>query len=461
MNIYSYLILSCYRNRDDVFLIENDSTYTYTDLLEAIIAQKDSFDLQSNLNEVSTIDVLEGNAFSLTVILMLAFSTGKHLRIKNRTNVSSDNQHEYCCIDSKLYHIEKKTYDETEIQKFLTKTILNDQSENFKLSLFSSGSSSGQPTEMVASSKNIFFSLMSISSVLKYNNFSRIGFCTPLSFDYSLYQILMSLSAGASVVYYDFREYVHRVFIKFSEHNASCLALIPAILKHYIIARENNALLIAAEKITLTGEVFTQQLYDRCKKVLPGTHIITMYGITECKRISIMPLSCCAVDSQCCGISIPGVSIAVRDLNNSTISFQGTGECVVRGDNVLLGYSQSGPCRFSETEESRMLFTGDRVILTAEGYVYFEGRESEMIKINGIRIDTKPLIKSVVDNFSLKIKLKTFENIVQVCSSHICENKEALEFFIKRYIHDNHGMTIRGVEFKQVNNSFLNYNLKE
>ncbi|EXU76299.1 hypothetical protein BG55_06295 [Erwinia mallotivora] len=460
MNIYSYLILSCYRNRDNVFLIENDSTYTYNDLLGAIISQKKRFISQINEEGINRVDILEGNAFSLTVFLMLALSAGIHLRIKNRTSAAS-NQLDNGCIDSRTYQTDKNCYDETEIQKFLTETIINDKSEHFRLSLFSSGSSSGQPTEMIASSKNLFFSLMSISSVLKYNNHSRIGFCTPLSFDYSLYQILMSLSAGASVVYYDFREYLHRVFVKFSEHKANCLALIPAILKHYVIASKNDPSLYAPVQITLTGETFTQQLYDSCKLVLPETHIITMYGITECKRVSIMPLSCCAVDSQCCGVAIPGITIAVRDLNSSALMRQGKGECIVRGDNVLLGYQDSGPCQFINTDEGRALFTGDRINLTAEGYVYFEGRESEMIKINGVRIDTRPLIKSINDKFSLKLKIKSADNFIEVISKNITEDTATLELFIKNYINNNHGITIRGVEFKQISNSLLNHNLKE
>lgn len=461
MNIYSYLILSCYRNRDNTFLIENDKIYTYTDLLESMISTNKLLKLYIENHNTTHIEIIEGNAFSFTVIIMLCLSIGKHVKIKNSTYTETLQKNGQLIIDSRTYKITKHCYDESEIQQFMTNTIVGDLSDMAKLSFFSSGTSSGHATEMLSTPENIFFSMMSISSVLKYNNSSRIAVCTPLSFDYSLYQILMSLSSGATVIYYDFRHYAHRVFEKFSQYNANYMALIPAILKHYLVAKKNNPTLDTPSNITLTGETFPQHLYDSCKLLLPETQIITMYGITECKRISIMPPSSCVIDSQCCGIAIPGVSVSVRDFTTNSLSSQGMGECIVHGANVLDGYHDSGPCQFMQTKEGKMLFTGDRITITPQGYIYFEGRESEMLKINGIRVDTRPLLEEIVKKFSLNLKLRSKDNIIQVLINQCIVVDPALTDFIKNYIYTCHGVLIRRVEFMRVDVLPQNLNLKE
>ena len=78
--------------------------------------------------------------------------------------------------------------------------------------------------------------------------------------------------------------------------------------------------------ISFTGEVLPVSLICELKKLLPDTEIIPMYGLTECKRVSVMPPDReDKVLAGSCGLPLENVRVWLQDADPVT----GVGELTV------------------------------------------------------------------------------------------------------------------------------------
>jgi long-chain acyl-CoA synthetase len=111
-----------------------------------------------------------------------------------------------------------------------------------------------------------------------------------------------------------------------------------------------------------------------------------MYGQTEATaRLTYLPPERLSDKLGSVGIPIPGVEIVVTDDNDGAVGPGVVGEVCVRGGNVMKGY-------FRDEEATRdvlrkgWLHTGDLGHLDADGYLYLQGRRSDIIKSGAHRI---------------------------------------------------------------------------
>ena len=138
----------------------------------------------------------------------------------------------------------------------------------------------------------------------------------------------------------------------------------------------------------------------KCLTFMPPKDLIqsSMYGLTECKRVSIMPYGMKEKKYKgSCGIPLPGVSVRLVNEHD------GVGELEVIGPNVMEGYwndSVETEKFYSVEEGERVLKTGDLFKIDEDGYLYFQGREKAFIKHNGYRINNLELeeIVASIDN---------------------------------------------------------------
>jgi long-chain acyl-CoA synthetase len=86
------------------------------------------------------------------------------------------------------------------------------------------------------------------------------------------------------------------------------------------------------------------------------------------------------------GTPIEGVAMKVVDLENgSDLPPETTGEIVVRGPNVMLGY-WNRPSETAEVIKDGWLHTGDIGRVDAEGYFFLEDRLKDMINVGGLKV---------------------------------------------------------------------------
>jgi acyl-CoA synthetase (AMP-forming)/AMP-acid ligase II len=115
-----------------------------------------------------------------------------------------------------------------------------------------------------------------------------------------------------------------------------------------------------------------------------------MYGLTECKRATIMSPDEDVRRPGACGRALPGTEVFAADEAGHRLPPGRTGEIVVRGPHVMAGY-----WRCPELTEGRFrraaglfpqLHTGDYGWLDDDGYLYFSGRHDGLYKERGFRV---------------------------------------------------------------------------
>lgn len=254
--------------------------------------------------------------------------------------------------------------------------------------IYTSGTE-GLPKGVVAQQNQIDFCCAAINQRLQNTKEDRILCTLPLSFDYGLYQIFLSLLSGAKL-YFNSGNTLQRIPFLLREWRITALPIIPSamnLLLHARLLGEKDVFFL--RYISFTGETLPIALLHRLKELLPRTKLVGMYGMTECKRVSITPLDReDKVFSGSCGSPLDGVSVWLRNPDPST----GIGELVVEGPNVMSYWNvcDKASRKFAKNllTGERQLFTGDFFRIDEEGFLYFCGRKNGLIKICGHRISS-------------------------------------------------------------------------
>jgi long-chain acyl-CoA synthetase len=116
-----------------------------------------------------------------------------------------------------------------------------------------------------------------------------------------------------------------------------------------------------------------------------SARFLPVWGSTETTGVGLGMLADAPRRPGSTGTPIPGYTIRVVDEHGVDVPVGDVGELWVKGDALALGY-------VNQPEETAAQFidgwyaTRDLVYVDADGFVYFSGRRSEMLKIGGIRV---------------------------------------------------------------------------
>jgi acyl-CoA synthetase (AMP-forming)/AMP-acid ligase II len=148
--------------------------------------------------------------------------------------------------------------------------------------------------------------------------------------------------------------------------------------------------------ITNTGAAMPEPLRHSLREIFPAARLALMYGITECKRVTIMEPDGDLVRPRSSGRPLDGLEIQIKDSDGVVLPPMTTGEIYVRGPSVMAGYwrdEQQTDLRFVRYPGSaeRILRTGDFGYVDPDGYLYFEGRRDDIFKHNGARMNTQEI----------------------------------------------------------------------
>jgi long-chain acyl-CoA synthetase len=145
-------------------------------------------------------------------------------------------------------------------------------------------------------------------------------------------------------------------------------------------------------KLVLSGAdtLHASTMKDWAKRT--GSNIIEGYGLSEtCAASHVNPLDRPKAGSF--GCPVPNMLAAVLDPETLAFVPQGeTGELVLAGPNVMLGYwgkPEETARAFIEAGGVRWMRTGDIVRMDEEGYFHFYDRSKDLIKYKGYSIFAK------------------------------------------------------------------------
>ena len=274
--------------------------------------------------------------------------------------------------------------------------------------LYTSGST-GKPKGVVLSHRNILAGAASVAQYLNNHSEDRILALLPFSFDYGFSQLTTAFSVGASVVLMNYLlpQDVIRVLV---EEKITGLAAVPPLWSQLIqINWPRASALNALRYITNSGGAMPRTSLAALRKIFPDVDIYLMYGLTEAFRSSYLPPSEVETRPDSIGKAIPGAELIVVNKAGQICAPNEAGELVHRGALVALGYwndAEKTAERFRPAPGKLLgltlpeiaVWSGDNVRMDHDGYLYFIGRDDDMIKVSGYRVS--PLeVEEVVDRF--------------------------------------------------------------
>ncbi|MEV4315583.1 class I adenylate-forming enzyme family protein [Actinocrispum sp. NPDC049592] len=263
------------------------------------------------------------------------------------------------------------------------------QAGNPALVIYTSGSS-GRPGGVVCQREAVSFSVGAIQRVLGYRPGDRVLSIPPFSFDYGLYQLFLAAVSGASLAVAVPGDAL-ATFARASSLRPTVLPVLPALARSCmsLAARWPASVRDGVRLITSTGAHWDDDTRAALRDLFPNTGLVSMYGLTECKRATISAVDEDLAAPGTVGRPLPGTAVWIEGADGRPAARGEIGQVIVRGPHVMSGYwNDPGRTRatFRERQGIRELVTGDDGHFDAEGRLYVHGRRDGQVKIRGTRV---------------------------------------------------------------------------
>lgn len=257
--------------------------------------------------------------------------------------------------------------------------------------IYTSGST-GNPKGVVHTHRSMVFARGSVSEYLGIQRDDVILNVLPLAFDYGLYQLLMAVGAGATLVLERSFAYPGKVFASMEEHGVTVFPGVPTVFSLLLASHRRKALRFPEVRaVTNTAAALPTEFFQGLREIFPNADLFPMYGLTECKRVSYLPPDRVDDKPGSVGIPIPGTEVFLRGPEGEPVAPGEAGILHVRGPHLMLGYWES-PEQTREMlvpgdiEGEVVLRTGDWFRMDADGFLYFLGRSDDIIKTRGEKV---------------------------------------------------------------------------
>jgi acyl-CoA synthetase (AMP-forming)/AMP-acid ligase II len=259
--------------------------------------------------------------------------------------------------------------------------------------IYTSGST-GTPKGVMSTHANVIAAVTSINSYLGNTRADVILDALPLSFDYGLYQIFLAFQVGACVVIEKAFMYPAQIVQRLRDERVTGFPAVPTIFSLLLEHRRSPVDLPHLRYVTNTAATLPPAHIERIRCTFPGARLYSMYGLTECKRVSYLPPEELDRRPGSVGIPIPNSAVLVVDEGGRQVPPGEAGELVVRGSHVMRGYwndpvETAKRFRPGPIAGETVLYTGDLVSMDAEGFLYFVGRKDDIIKCRGEKVSPK------------------------------------------------------------------------
>jgi len=257
--------------------------------------------------------------------------------------------------------------------------------------IYTSGST-GFPKGVMMTHLNMVTAASSITQYLENVPDDVILNVLPLSFDYGLYQILMGLKIGGTVVLEKSFAYPQQILDLLRDEKVTGLPIVPTMAAILLqIKALTPGQFPSLRYITNTAATLPPAHISQLQRLFPSARIFSMYGLTECKRAAYLPPDQLGVRPASVGKAIPNTEVYIVDGQGEKVGPGVIGELVIRGAHVMKGYwkrpeETDWALRPGPLPGEKVLFTGDLFKTDAEGYLYFVGRKDDAIKSRGEKV---------------------------------------------------------------------------
>ena len=260
--------------------------------------------------------------------------------------------------------------------------------------IYTSGST-GDPKGVMLTHLNMVTAATSVSGYLGLQRDDVVLCVLPLAFDYGLYQVLMGFKLGATVVVERSFAFPVKVLEVMARERVTVLPGVPTIFSLLMnIKTLPQHDLSALRMITNTAAALSEQHIKELRALFPQAQLFSMYGLTECKRVTYLPPEQLDIRPTSVGRGMPNEEVWLVDEGGNRLPNGSTGELVIRGSNVMRGYWEKPDetakrLRPGPNPGEMVLYSGDIFRTDAEGYLYFVARKDDVIKSRGEKVSPR------------------------------------------------------------------------
>jgi long-chain acyl-CoA synthetase len=257
--------------------------------------------------------------------------------------------------------------------------------------IYTSGST-GNPKGVMQTHQSMVFATESIAEYLRLSDTDRILCVLPLAFDYGLYQLLMAIRLGATLVLERSFTYPAQIFNRMREHQTTVFPGVPTVFAMLLSMHGREKIEFPlVTRVTNTAAALPAAFQSQLREIFPNALIYRMYGLTECKRVCYLEPELADTKPESVGKAIPGTEVFLLTAEGMPVPPGETGILHIRGPHVMLGYWKQPELT------ARMLkpgaLPGERVLCSQdwfrtddEGFLYFVGRSDDIIKTRGEKV---------------------------------------------------------------------------
>ena len=257
----------------------------------------------------------------------------------------------------------------------------------------------GELQGVMSDHSNILFATSSIIEYLANVEDDIVINMLPFSSDCGLYQLLMVIKFGGTLVLEQPFAEPATILKRIEEEQVTGFSGVPSTFEKLLKIDLSTYDLSSLRYLTNTATAMQRSHISQIQEMLPSVPLYTVYGLNENERILYLPPDQIKEHSDSMGIPIPGTEAWIEDEIGNRVSPGETGELVVRGRHVMRGYWED-----IETTSIRyrpglypgewVCYTGESFRMDNDGYFYYvEGRSDGKSNQGG------KVISKEIDNF--------------------------------------------------------------
>lgn len=260
--------------------------------------------------------------------------------------------------------------------------------------LYTSGST-GDAKGVMLTHLNMLSAAASVGGYLGYREDDVVFDALPLSFDYGLYQVLLAARVGATVVLETSFTYPAKALDRMESERVTVLPGVPTLFAMVLAQGDLGRRDLSRIRIlTSTGAVLPERHIRELREAFPGARLFSMYGLTECKRVSYLPPEELDRRPTSVGRGMDNEEVYLAGEDGRRLPPGETGELVVRGSHVMRGYwrrprETAERLRPGDLPGEMHLWSGDLFRTDAEGFLYYVGRKDDLIKSRGEKVSPR------------------------------------------------------------------------
>ena len=257
--------------------------------------------------------------------------------------------------------------------------------------IYTSGST-GKPKGVMLTHHNMLSAWASVQAYLGLRESDVIGLALPPTFSYGLYYLLMGLGLGATVVLERQAAFPIKLAEMLQRERVTVFPGVPTLFAALLDLPQLAGFdLQALRLVTNAAAALPVPHLERLLALWPQAELLSMYGMTECKRISYLPAALAHSHPGSVGRGMPNQEHWLVGDRGERLPHGATGELVVRGSHVMRGYwkrpeETAQRLRAGPDGSGLVLHTGDIFRSDAQGYLYFVARTDDIIKTRGEKV---------------------------------------------------------------------------